>query len=92
MGGPRGYYATWNKWDRERQILYDFTYMWNLRKKTSEQTRVTGTENKQVAARGAGAGGKKEIDERDWEVQTSSFKINESWVWNVQCGGYSQHI
>ena len=32
MGGPRGYYAKWNKSDRERQILYDFTYMWNLKK------------------------------------------------------------
>lgn len=27
----RGYYAKWNKSDRERQISYDFTYMWNLK-------------------------------------------------------------
>ena len=33
MGRPRGYYAKWNKSDRERQILYDFTYMWNLENK-----------------------------------------------------------
>ena len=33
MDGPRGHYATGNKSDRERQILYDFTYMWNLKKK-----------------------------------------------------------
>ena len=26
-----GYYAKWNKSDRERQILYDITYMWNLK-------------------------------------------------------------
>ena len=32
MDGPRGYYAKWNTSDRERQILYDFTYMWNLKK------------------------------------------------------------
>ena len=38
MDGPRGYYAKWNKSDRERQILYDFTYMWNLKNKTNEQT------------------------------------------------------
>ena len=31
MGGPRGYYVKWNKLNRERQILYDFTYMWNLK-------------------------------------------------------------
>ena len=36
MDGPRGYYATWNKSDRERQIPYDFTYMWNLKNKTNE--------------------------------------------------------
>ena len=39
MGGPRGYYAEWNKSDREGQILYDFIYMWNLKKKTNEQTQ-----------------------------------------------------
>ena len=38
MDGPGGYYAKLNKSDRERQILYDFTYMWNLNKKTNEET------------------------------------------------------
>ena len=37
MDGLRGYYAKWNKSDKERQILYDFTYMWNLKNKTNEQ-------------------------------------------------------
>ena len=37
MDGPRGYYAKWNESDRERQILYDFTYMWKLKNKTNEQ-------------------------------------------------------
>ena len=27
MDGPREYYAKWNKSDRERQTLQDFTYM-----------------------------------------------------------------
>ena len=31
MDGPRGYYTKWNKSDRERQILYDFTYMFSLK-------------------------------------------------------------
>ena len=35
MDGPWGYYAKWNKSDRERQIPYDFTYMWNLKNKTN---------------------------------------------------------
>ena len=30
MNGPWGHYAKWNKSDRERQILYDLSYMWNL--------------------------------------------------------------
>ena len=30
---PGGHYAKWNKSDRERQILYDLTYMWILRRK-----------------------------------------------------------
>ena len=32
VDGPREYYAYWNKSDRERQILYDVTYMWNVKK------------------------------------------------------------
>ena len=32
MDGPRDYHTEWSKSDRERQILYDITYMWNLKK------------------------------------------------------------
>ena len=35
MGGPREDYAKWNKSHRERQILYDITYMWNLKNPTN---------------------------------------------------------
>ena len=35
---PRGYYAKWNKFHREKQIPCDFTWKWNL--KTSEQTET----------------------------------------------------
>ena len=31
VNGSRGQYAKWNV--RERQMLYDFTYMWNLKNK-----------------------------------------------------------
>ena len=45
MDGPRGYYAKGNKSDRERQIVYDITYMWNLKNNLvnitkKKQTRV----------------------------------------------------
>ena len=32
MDGPRDCHTEWSKSDRERQISYDITYMWNLRK------------------------------------------------------------
>ena len=38
MNGLGGYYAKWNKPDRERQILDDFIYMCKLNNKTDEQT------------------------------------------------------
>ena len=34
--GARMYYVKWNKSGRLRQIPYDFTHMWSLRKKTDE--------------------------------------------------------
>ena len=32
MDGPRDHHIKWSKSDRERQILYDSTYVWNLKK------------------------------------------------------------
>ena len=37
MVGPREYHAKWNKSGRERQILYDFTYMSNLKNKANKK-------------------------------------------------------
>ena len=37
MDRPRQYYAKWNKSDRERQTLDDFTCRGNLKSKTNEQ-------------------------------------------------------
>ena len=36
MDGPRDYHAKWSKSEREKQILYDITYMWNLNYGTNE--------------------------------------------------------
>ena len=33
MDGAGGYYGKYDKSDRDRQILYDITYMWNLKNK-----------------------------------------------------------
>ena len=38
--GLQGYYDEWKKSERERQILYDITYAWNLKvKQTSEYSK-----------------------------------------------------
>ena len=36
IDGPCGHYAKRNKSDREEQILYDITYMWNVKRPNSE--------------------------------------------------------
>ena len=56
MDGPREYHTKWSKSDRERQIPYDITYMWNLKYDTNELTYKTETdsdiENKLTATKG----------------------------------------
>ena len=37
MDGPRAYHNKWSKSERE-QILYDITYMWNLKYNTNKHT------------------------------------------------------
>ena len=39
MDGPRDYHTKRSKSDRERQILYDITYMWNLKSKMNLFTK-----------------------------------------------------
>ena len=39
IDGPWGHYAKWNKSDRERRILYDLTYMWDLKQKQNQVHR-----------------------------------------------------
>ena len=52
MDGPRGSV-------RERQITYDFTYIWNLKNKTNRK-RLINTENRLMVAKGeAGQVGEK---------------------------------
>ena len=54
VNGSWGYYAKWNKPERERQILQSITYTWNL-KKTHTQ-KLTPRQSKTVVARGWGVG------------------------------------
>ena len=43
--GPRDYYTKWSKSERERQIPYDITYMWNLKYDTNELIYETETDS-----------------------------------------------
>ena len=43
--GPRDYHIKWSKSDRERQISYDITYMWNLKYDANELIYETETDS-----------------------------------------------
>ena len=45
MDGPRDYHTKWSKSERERQIPYDITYMWNLKYDTNELIYETETDS-----------------------------------------------
>ena len=45
MGGPRGFHTDKSKSERERQISYDITYMWNLKYDTGEHMYETETDS-----------------------------------------------
>ena len=48
VDGAREYDAKQNKSPREKQIPYDFTYMWNLRNKTNDQREKKRQAKKQT--------------------------------------------
>ena len=43
--GPRDYHTEWNKSDRERQILFDMIYVWNLKYDTNKPIYETETDS-----------------------------------------------
>ena len=50
MDGTWGHHAKWNKLDRERQILNDITYMWNLEKQTNKAQKNKTNQNKKLSS------------------------------------------
>lgn len=61
MGRPRDSRTKWSKSERERQIPYDASYMWNLKDGINELIYETEAdsdpENRLVLAKGEGGGG-----------------------------------
>ena len=54
MDGPTDDYTKWSQSERERQILYDITHVWNLKYATNEVIYETeaDNENRLVLAKG----------------------------------------
>ena len=57
MGGLKDYHTKWSKSDRESQISYDMTYMWNLKRwykwtYLQNRNRLTVVENKLMVTKG----------------------------------------
>ena len=45
MGGTRDSHTKWRKSEREREIPYDITYIWNLKYGTNEPIYKTKTDH-----------------------------------------------
>ena len=58
MDGPGNDHTKWSESDRERQIPYEITYMWNLNYDTNELIYETETdiESRLVTAKEEGVG------------------------------------
>ena len=61
LDGPRDYHTKWSKSERERQMLYDIIYTWNLEKWykwtfLTNRNRLIDFEKKHGYQRGKGGG------------------------------------
>ena len=88
---PHGRYVKWNKSDKERQILYDFTYMWNLKNNWTNKNKYINKQNAEThkyreqtdgCQREGGGKGSKWVKERIYRLPV--VKWIKSWTWKVQ--------
>ena len=79
-----GHYAKWNKSGKERRVMYDFTYMWNLEKRKEKEGKLRY--RKQI---GCGCWQNEWKGKGCEKVWTFSYEINKSWGYNVQQGDYN---
>ena len=78
MDGPRDCQTEWNKSERERQISYGITYMWNLKEwykwnYLQNRNRVTDVKNKLMVTKGE-RGDK--LGDWDWHIHTTVYKTD----------------
>ena len=75
-----------SKSERERQIPYNITYMWNLKYSTNEPIYETDTEARLVVARLVVAMGEVGEGQKAWEFGISRFKlVYIEWINEVLC-------
>ena len=90
MDRPWRLYA---KSDRKRQIPYNLTYIWNVRKQKQKSQIPAHRYREQIGGCQRlgrdGAERQCEMGEGSWKVQTSGYKISKSWGGNIQHGDYS---
>ena len=48
VDGPRDYHTKWSKANKERQISYDITYVWNLKYDTNELIYKTESDSQRI--------------------------------------------
>ena len=82
VDGPRNCHTEWNKSEREKQILYNIAYTWNLEKwygwtYLQSRNRDTDIENKWMDTKGEREGWE-ELGAWDWHIYTidTMYKID----------------
>ena len=86
IDGLRGYYAKWNKSDRERQTQYNFTYMMNLKIKQINKHNKTETESYRYREQRGDCQRRGRWREERWgRLRGTNFQLQNKWVtwWNV---------
>ena len=84
MDGSRRFYAKWNKSDRERQILYDFTYIWNFKNKWTNITKQSYRYTEQTG--GCQRRGVWGEERNRWgRLRGTNFQLQNKWVMDMKC-------
>lgn len=79
MDGPGGYYAKRNVSDRERQMPYNFTYMWNL-KKGEKWTNIRKLKQTHRANKWLLEWEQGELVKQVWEIKRHKLLVRKKWI------------
>ena len=75
MGGPRDYHTKRSKSEREKQIPYNITYMWNLKYNTNEHIYKTEMDSQIQRTDLWLPRGRRDGGGKDWEFGISRCKL-----------------